>query len=1267
MAFDKMYYFEKTPSNRESYGLQRYRYYYGEIQNHFNMSFVIDGTKDSCKVQVNNNISEELDPLTICWLESTNTWWIVKSDKVTRYANEIGSYYTHEISLYGAFEILNARDLINCGFNANRYTLLEFFQRLESFMDFEFPIIWNFGNYADEDQIVTYLKTFQNYTPASAIKEMFNGMNLIPKMTFSFGGSGDNIYLTSATITAYSKSGSNAQPIDISTFDNEEEQSTSDIESFGTRVISNVQNCVSADPIRYPAIGGARLVSDEPIVNANNGFLRLPSNIYQVNSMLIGRDVHIFLAKKDSFGVYTTLKDFGPTNALNFSRATLLSFLRESFNFLTNAEWESFIENNYEDFYEAFSGVGVYKLNNGGSYNKIDSTWNEPYLQINAIPTTEHGNKFEITLNDKAHGTTAIYNEKWAMWWEQGKDKIENFKWLLGEATSFPYGDSVDVYFTTQDGEYRFTISDFVTGVDYNHTIFAIEYVPMDDLKIKVDNHKEQNDSNLYNQNGKLVDSVAISKLINSHAVEISSNEITRYKVVRSFSDVPKPSRIVINGNDRYIINNVSVDFYENDDDNYFIAYQVTMTKQTACKSTMISANTNIRDYDCPQQNNVPRIQLYRDYIEFGYQIDNNDTPYLSLSQILNFTSTTKGFTDNHTCVFCVDDTYYYQIGTSKYNLNKQVLEIANFKDNNVIGYEAGKSYEVLQVSTLLNRISSDVNTPISYVDGIGELTSLKLLLVDSVQIEAAYEASNALDLIGHFVTIPTEVWTYFNSNENNYDILINEPNYKKDGLEVPVFEYSCQVGDANGIVFGADFLKGRSGTSIKYYYKVVDNVAPITQENATLYMAQGIEMTTLPSFANNELTLSLTGNSTNVKGKNVVFWCEVFGEESSTYSHIYQTNSYFSNYDDGNQTIMLPAHSPNSTFELVDYIISSSEHTIDAIARIDSYSTSDNTINFTLAEPRSISETISGILSFDAFTTNYKTLNINLSDGTTEQTSIGTENKQQSVTVGSVYCGRFDINSDGWVSDPITVTFSDIPMSNITFGSSNSVNDTITRLNATQVQVIFWRRNRGSTSSSTSVTAYYTQDIGGYKTTIVYGSNISAINYGGSPSISSSGIQGYDNTVEAYVNPNTNKMTFRCIVYTDYIPQDEDYVQVYCYVNEITPFNIEVSGNGSLGEQTFSVASYGQLSTANRYPSIRLIGDPTDPVVNIVSLNQNTGELVYNAYDNDDHSFDVGVVFKYKETTSTGTIRDFLFSVNDCKVDATNTLTLKVNNWKLK
>ena len=128
MARDLVYSFDKN--TEKGYSL-------GEIQSDFNLSFVIDGTKDSAKMLVWNYEDAEVEPWTIIYHPKTDTWWVVSHDKVERYTSENNKFvYVHNLELLGAIELLNARDLTDCGFNDNKYAVDSFIIRLFSLSNF---------------------------------------------------------------------------------------------------------------------------------------------------------------------------------------------------------------------------------------------------------------------------------------------------------------------------------------------------------------------------------------------------------------------------------------------------------------------------------------------------------------------------------------------------------------------------------------------------------------------------------------------------------------------------------------------------------------------------------------------------------------------------------------------------------------------------------------------------------------------------------------------------------------------------------------------------------------------------------------------------------------------------------------------------------------------------------------------------------------------------------------------------------------------------
>lgn len=958
---DRVYYFDKVTLEKK---------YYAELQqNEMNMSFVLDNTKDSCQIIIYNHIKEDLKPNTIVYLESTNTWWIVNKDKSQRIKSEENDLYKHTISLEGAINVLNARDLIVHGYNVNRYTLGQMLERLMKMSDFELSTEFALYPYADKDQVVKYVKTFDNYTPYKAIFEIFEGLNLTPKMTFEVA----NNRLSKAIITPIPKNGYSGATLDMENFDGYVEETTSEKGNFGTRVISNVQNCISANVVRYPAVGGAKLTSNSDTVNYSNAILRLPSNVYKcerlhihlpiriiVSAYIYGRlEVLLSLPNYYSYDDNETIVQI--VNALakkNFTlpeieKTKVLNFLSKNSSHLTS--------NSKKNTYDGKSGDWeTFIVKEGATKKEVGFGFND-----------------NIEHEQEANGHITFYT--------QGKDIVESFGFCnyfsfkkLWDSEDYRYEENY-VSSTTSKGFLVSISSDYINQgliapqrLGVSAPRFAVDYIPMSDLKVKVENDREENDSDIYNQNGKLIDSKAVSKLINSHAKEISSSEITREKVYYNFFSVPKVGTLVKNNGEDYIINNVSIDFSLNESDNYYLDCFFTMTKQIACKSGMVNPNSNIRDYDIPQKNNIVRTQTYRDYLEFSYDTskggkrtidfdslhdgemftyrareddvlvtftmktdfivkgieihnltlqdqanisygdgieiqwvvpysytgnfivnltykgNNGVQTYLPLGQAIDFQAKRKGMNDNHTVIIkdTMDKygTYYYHLQCSKYDLSKQFIEVCDFKDNNIIGYEANGQHYIFQTKELFkNRAASSINTPITYVDDRGELISLDLLFVDEEQLNNALQVYdiNATEF-GAMVSVPNfevdnQTMFQFLLENGNHDILIEEHEYKKDGLEVPVFEYVCQVGDSNGIVFGDDFLKGEK-TDNTYYYVVSKASERITQENATLFMKDFDyfdDNLVYLSFDKDTrlLTLDFEVSGKN-KGDNLVIWC---------------------------------------------------------------------------------------------------------------------------------------------------------------------------------------------------------------------------------------------------------------------------------------------------------------------------------------------------------------------------------------------------------
>ena len=983
MAYDKVYYFDKITNIRHELG---------EIQTNFNLNLVIDGEKDSAQVDVYSFVREPMQPNTI--IQHPNDplqWYVVKKDQVKRYANEQGFFYTHSLTLNGAIDLLVNRDLIDCGFNANNYTIDTFFKKLLKLSNFEFEYEIEYNKNIDEDKKIDYIKSYENYTLLSAIRDFFNGYNCEVKMVFQTKTQNNNVIIDKAIFKIIPRTGNiDLTPIDISALDDIRENINFDKESFGTTVVSNAQNVVSTLAKTYPQVGGVRAVGDDYASSWQGLHIKLPSPAYKVNYVRMFSHTYVVLeygnthvsTRKMYLTGYETAEqalieleqEINNSNMASDSKEYILGIMHDS-------EQRKIIR----DTILASSRVTLY---NNPSYNPhTDQLIQEattpyfPYL-TNDETGSDHAEGYRCLMDKDSR--QLLKNPYFSIYWERGSDEIR------GLETFNNVDDGMGVYYiinpdsndTKAEGlvypltyinpnsgvRFRFLTLDL--DVIYSHyrvyfafsrisTAFQVNYIPMADIKVKQDNENNTKDIKLYNQNGKLNDSVALSKMIDSYSKEIKNPTITRYMYYTNFSDVPQVGTIVNDGTTKYVVNNISYDVYPNETNNannvgYYIECEFTLAEYISTKSIMTSPNTNVRDYGIPQKYNIKRRQVYRDYYEFGFveeQLANNETPYAKLENYLQLgaSSTPKDF--DHTALIKIDyeeevsgqTSWYYQLNSTAYTMAKSVYEIIDFNDNNIIGYDIQNTKTGFNMSDLWNDQIAFITTPVSYVDDNGKFVGITLQMVRAETLEDAYlnvgidyhgvllsahcfindtlynlvasaerpfisneyngsqeynltpsdvgygfvfsltkndvgipsdviatQITEIIDLeltknddvvdsssyyysfvpignnIGVFVTFYNAYSTLgeggtlhlfckfrYNRNVSIADYVIDEPNYEKDAIEVPVFEYSLQLGDTKDVEVGDNILKNNVGM-LSFYTCAIVNKNTATPLNAS-------------------------------------------------------------------------------------------------------------------------------------------------------------------------------------------------------------------------------------------------------------------------------------------------------------------------------------------------------------------------------------------------------------------------------------------------
>lgn len=864
----------------------------GEIQASFNMSFVIDGTKDSAKVTVISFDGNEVEPNTIVYHKKTSSWWIVASDKVERYLNYVDEsndntphfVYTHDLQLEGAIELLNARDLTDCGFNDNTYTIREFILRLFGLSTFEYNMQFASGVSANFlNKKVDFIKTFENYTLLSAIREFLDAYNMCPKLLFNtlHNALTDVYTIRYAQLNIVSKTGDfSLTSHDIDDFDDIRETKILNKDSFGTCVVSNAENVISSKDKTFPSTGSITLSGTEWKIDEDNAIIRLPSKVYKGNwiKILYVQKLKVFVYSGSDYtrgDIYYCPND---EHAYSKLEDDIYNFIIDNYSTLGNfaanfrVDFQSKKEIVNEILQKTSSFTAFYGNNivpyfgaNNDEQGKIiiEKGADVPYLiQLR----DQYDNYKSISFFTKDYRDLLDKKEQ-GIAWERGNNIISGFTFLrklktFNDTKYTDYQQTITEYYSFLTATASVRIEFQNQTLSLKNTSYVVNYVPMADLKVKVDNQRDKRDMQLYNQNGKITDNVALSKLINSYSKEISSDKITRYMQYTRYAEVPKIASVVNVGNEYYVINNISLDFSQNETNttgfNYYIEAEITMCKYVSTKSLMVNPNTNIRDYGIPQNYNVKRKQLYRDYYELAYETysdANNDTPYYDTDKVFTITNATN-FVSDLIAVMQIkydepigsegeeSNVWWYQLDTTVYYLDKMFYIMLDFNDNNIIGYGSQNVFSGFDISRIFNELTDTLNTPISYVDDIGKFKGIDILLCTNEQITTTYNEYQDDNgggnwdgsLYNYSVFIPKEIYLP-SLNDNRHEIRITcdeqinaeTQDYNKDALEVPVFEYSCQLDDSEDVLIGDNFFTQHANCFYFYSFVVGTN---LTQNN---------------------------------------------------------------------------------------------------------------------------------------------------------------------------------------------------------------------------------------------------------------------------------------------------------------------------------------------------------------------------------------------------------------------------------------------------
>jgi hypothetical protein len=185
-------------------------------------------------------------------------------------------------------------------------------------------------------------------------------------------------------------------------------------------------------------------------------------------------------------------------------------------------------------------------------------------------------------------------------------DEDHNIRYYLLRKTTGGTTDSV--YLRTKFGLTTIPIPN-------ENVLIQVGYYPIADIKVSIDNDNDAQDEKYFNQSGKVIDALSVSKLITSHtndSVEGTKIRNARYTSLASLLPV---GQLVSDTGQLYVISQRSIDGQvKNGNEYYNVIY--TLSRNRIARSENIIADSSVISYKTPDDNLVFRNQLYKDYLD---------------------------------------------------------------------------------------------------------------------------------------------------------------------------------------------------------------------------------------------------------------------------------------------------------------------------------------------------------------------------------------------------------------------------------------------------------------------------------------------------------------------------------------------------------------------------------------------------------------------------------------------------------------------------
>jgi hypothetical protein len=865
-----------------------------DILGTFNIEDNLNDTPSNMKVKVitSNVYREEFQVNTIAYHEDTNSWWVIKSDESTYMTT---GEYEHEIQLIELLEFYAYRHLPNCAFAPATYTLEQMLLRLFDIAKLSITVVY--PDFLDEDKIMPFF-SFENFTVANAIKNISRSINAIPKMSVNLADSG-----FVPTLTFINRNGADNAIVNVldTQFPIAYEKNMNSNDQFTTRSVSNITNAKSSALVIAPKSGGFKNITpNSPTYVIADAKVLLPSKIDKIDFLRIYPPIR--LQWISSSGTVVNLYE-----GYYFDREVWRQVLINS----TATGYSSTLKNTLANLLPQVFPFQQVNYNDpiNSAYDPLDTDNGRANLFFNKMSLRD---KFEFdtltttaTKDRTAHWTPNTNELIMPLSFRNGLESLSdhNLEYLLYEP--IPFGNE-KLWLRT----IRRTSGVFNSKIPNEQILIQVAYYPIADIKITIDNDNDAQDEKFFNQSGKIIDAVSVSKLVTSHTNDSVEGTKIRNARYTSFASLLPLGQLVRDNNQIYVITQRSIDgMVKNNNDFYNVIY--TLSRNRIARSENIIADSSVISYKTPDDNLVFRSQLYKDYIELSLVNNNQEAPYLIMSKALVLSETLAGTDFDYTVL--AKNSYgttptivRYVKNPTIFDLHKAKLMNVNWQDNNVLGFRLDSSG------------STFVQTPIVYTDNLGKATNFELLFLDTTNLNEAvsdYNTPTVLDTtvpFGDLTQVPTSFYTDDVLLDGRFSIRIQEDTsggrpYQKDPFEIPVFEYMIQGNDdysQNGnIVIGNDLFSTFIG-DIRYHY-IINNTTRFTAENANkLYndnapTSLNDRRTTITRTNANQMELDLYSNfGTLTRNTNLITNIGVYAVQGGTgvVKFLFAINDYVEN-----------------------------------------------------------------------------------------------------------------------------------------------------------------------------------------------------------------------------------------------------------------------------------------------------------------------------------------------------------------------------------